>query len=86
MTSRFQAELAKLGRDWSDSNLSDQATDFMYEQIAPDERVVASGIVSISQRAEMTREFLAKNNQNVIVFYPLFAGDLPESEHGVVND
>ena len=86
MTARFQAELAKLGRDWSDSNLSDQATAFMYEQIAPDETVVASGLMSISQRAEMTREFLAKDNQNVIVFYPLFAGDLPESEFGGVND
>lgn len=86
MTARFQAELAKLGRAWSDSNLSDQATAFMYEQIAPDETVVASGLVSISQRAAMTREFLAKDNQNVIVFYPLYSGDLPESEHGVVND
>ena len=86
MTARFQAELAKLGRDWSDRNLSDQATAFMYEQIAPDETVVASGIVSISQRATMTREFLAKDNQNVIVFYPLFAGDLPESELGGLND
>ena len=86
MTARFQAELAKLGRDWSDRNLSHQATAFMYEQIAPDETVVASGLVSISQRAEMTREFLAKDNQNVIVFYPLVAGDLPDSELGVVND
>lgn len=82
MTARFQEELATLGRDWSDRNLSDQAAGFMYEQIAPDETVVASGIVSISQRAEMTREFLAKDNQNVIVFYPLFAGDLPEGELG----
>lgn len=86
MTARFQAELATLGRDWSDNKMSDQATAFMYEQIAPDETVVASGIVSISQRAAMTREFLAKDNQNVIVFYPLFAGDLPKSELGVVND
>jgi hypothetical protein len=86
MTARFQAELAKLGRDWSDSNLSDQATAFMYEQIAPDETVVASGIVSISQRATMAREFLAINNQNVIVFYPLYSGDLPESELGGLVD
>ena len=86
MTARFQAELVKLGRDWSDSNLSDQATAFMYEQIAPDETVVASGIVSISQRATMAREFLAKDNQNVIVFYPLYSGDLPESEFGGVDD
>ena len=86
MTSRFQAELAKLGRDWSDNSLSDQAAAFMYEQIAPDESVVGSGIVSISQRATMAREFLARDNQNVIVFYPLFVGDLPESEFGGVND
>lgn len=86
MTARFQAELAKLGRDWSDSILSDQATAFMYEQIAPDETVVASGIVSIGQRPELTREFLAKDNQNVIIFYPVFSGDLPESELGVTND
>ena len=86
MTARFQAELAKLGRDWSDNKLSDKATAFMYEQITPDETVVASGIVSISQRANVAREFLAKDNQNVIVFYPLFAGDLPESEFGGFND
>jgi hypothetical protein len=86
MTARFQAELAKQGRDWSDRNLSDQATAFMYEQIAPDETVAASGIVPIGQRPEMTREFLAKDNQNVIVFYPLFAGDIPESELGGLND
>jgi hypothetical protein len=86
MTARFQAELARLGRDWSDSNLSDQATAFMYEQIAPDEAVVASGIVSIGQRPELTREFLAKDNQNVIVFYPLLSGDLPEGELGGAND
>ena len=86
MTARFQSELAKLGRDWSDSNLSDQATAFMYEQIAPDETVVASGIVSVRQRPELTREFLAKDNQNVIVFYPLYSGDLPESELGGVVD
>jgi hypothetical protein len=58
----------------------------MYEQIAPDETVVASGIVSIRQRATVAREFLAKDNQNVIVFYPLFAADLPESEFGGFND
>jgi hypothetical protein len=86
MTARFQAELAKLGRDWSDNNLSDQATAFMHEQIAPDETVVASGIVSIAERAELTREFLAKDNQNVIVFYPLFEGDLPLEELGVDRD
>ena len=86
MTSRFQAEMAKLGRDWSDNSLSDKAAAFMYEQIAPDESVVGSGIVSISQRATMAREFLARDSQNVIVFYPLFVGDLPESEFGEVND
>ena len=86
MTARFQAELATRGRDWSDNKLSDKATAFMYEQITPDETVVASGIVSISQRANVAREFLAKDNQNVIVFYPLFAGDLPESEFGGFND
>jgi hypothetical protein len=86
MTARFQAELAKLGRDWSDSNLSDQAAGFIYEQIAPDETVVASGIVSIAQRATMAREFLAKDNQNVIVFYPLFQGDIPAELLGDIND
>jgi hypothetical protein len=86
MTARFEAELAKLGRDWSDRNLSDQAAGFMYEQIAPDETVVASGIVSINRRAAMTREFLAKDNQNVIVFYPLFAGEIPVIEFGEAND
>jgi hypothetical protein len=77
MTARFQAELAKLGRDWIDANLSDQAAAYIYEQIAPDETVVASGIVPVGQRTQMTSEFLAKDNQNVIVFYPLFSGDLP---------
>lgn len=86
MTARFQAELETKGRDWSDNLLSDQAVAFMYEQIAPDEIVVASGIVSISQRVELTREFLAKDNRNVIVFYPLFEGDLPASELGGVDD
>ena len=76
MTARFQAELAKLGRDWSDSKLSDQATAFLYEQIAPDETVVASGVVTIAKREQITREFLAKDCQNVIVFYPLFQGDI----------
>lgn len=80
MTARFQAELATLGRDWSDTNMSDQATAFMYEQIAPDETVVATGVVSVAQRQDITREFLAKDNQNVIVFYPISAEDL-----GVIN-
>jgi hypothetical protein len=77
MTARFQAELAKLGRDWSDNKTSDQATGYMYEQIAPDETVVASGVVTIAKREQITREFLAKDSQNVIVFYPLFKGDIP---------
>jgi hypothetical protein len=85
MTARFQAELATKGRDWSDNTLSDQAAAFMYEQIAPDETVVASGIVSISERSTLTREFLSKDNENVIVFYPLFPGDLPEDVFGAIN-
>lgn len=86
MTARFQAELATKGRDWSDNLLSDQAAAFMYEQIAPDETVVASGIVSISKRAELTSEFLAKDSRNVIVFYSVFEGDIPASELGGVDD
>jgi hypothetical protein len=86
MTVRFQAELAKRGRDWSDSNLSDQATAFMYEQIAPDETVVATGLVTHAKRNQISQEFLAKDNQNVIVFYPLFQGDIPSELLADIND
>jgi hypothetical protein len=86
MTARFQAELAKLGRDWSDSNLSDQATGFMYEQIAPDETVVATGLVTLAKRDKIARDFLAKDSQNVIVFYPLVEGDIPAELIEDVND
>ena len=86
MTARFQAELAKLGRDWSDSNLSDQATAFMYEQIAPDETVVATGLVTHAKRNQISQEFLARDSQNVIVFYPLFQGDIPAELLGDIND
>ena len=86
MTARFQAELAKLGRDWSDNKMSDQATGYIYEQIAPDETVVASGVVTIAKREQITREFLAKDSQNVIVFYPLFEGDIPVELLEDVND
>ena len=74
MTARFQAELAKLGRDWSDRNLSDQATAFMYEQIAPDETVVATGLVTHAKRDKIAQEFLAKDSQNVIVFFSVSPG------------
>jgi hypothetical protein len=86
MTARFQAELAKLGRDWSENIVSDQATGYMYEQIAPDETVVASGVVTIAKREQITWEFLAKDSQNVIVFYPLFEGDIPAELLEDVND
>lgn len=86
MTARFQAELATLGRDWSDKHMSDQATVFMYEQIAPDETVVATGLVTLAKRDKITKEFLAKDSQNVIVFYPLFRGDIPAELIEDVND
>jgi hypothetical protein len=78
MTSRFEAELAIRGRDWSDKDLAEHARAYMFEQISPDEKVVDSGIVSLDRRAEITRAFLEKDSKNVIVFYPLFTGDLPE--------
>lgn len=83
MTERFQAELAARGRDWSDTSVSDHVVGYLFEQIAPDESVVESGLVKESKRAEMTRDFLAKDNENAIVFYPLYEGDLPE---GVFED
>ena len=86
MTARFQAELAKLGRDWSDRNLSDQATAFMYEQIAPDETVVATGLVTPAKRQKIAKDFLAQDSQNVIVFYPLFQGDIPAELLADIND
>jgi hypothetical protein len=86
MTARFQAELAKLGRDWSDNKMSDQATAFMYEQIAPDETVVATGLVTHAKRNQISQEFLAKDSQNVIVFYPLFQGDIPIELLEDIND
>ena len=86
MTARFQAELAKLGRDWSDSNMSDQATAFMYEQIAPDETVVATGLVTLAKRQKIAQEFLARDSQNVIVFYPLFQVDIPAELLADIND
>ena len=86
MTARFQAELAKLGRDWSDNKMSDQATAFMYEQIAPDETVVATGLVTLTKRDKITKEFLAEDSQNVIVFYPLFQGDIPTEQLEDIHD
>jgi hypothetical protein len=86
MTERFQAELAARGRDWSDTIVSDNVVGYLFEQIAPDESVVESGLVKGSLRAEMTREFLAQDNQNVIVFYPLYEGDLPKSTFGGQHD
>jgi hypothetical protein len=79
MTERFQAELAARGRDWSDTHVSGNVVGYLFEQIAPDEQVVVGGLIRESKRAEMTREFLAQDNQNVIVFYPLYEGDLPKS-------
>jgi hypothetical protein len=86
MTARFQAELAARGRDWSDTVVSDQVVGYLFEQIAPDETVVVCGLIRKSKRAEMTREFLAQDNQNVIVFYPLYEGDLPDSAFGGNGD
>jgi hypothetical protein len=86
MTERFQAELAARGRDWSDTIVSDQVIGYLFEQIAPDETVVVCGLIRESKRAEMTREFLAQDNQNVIVFYPLYEGDLPTSAFGGNGD
>jgi hypothetical protein len=86
MTERFQAELAARGRDWSDTTVSDQVVGYLFEQIAPDETVVASGLIRDSKRAEMTRELLAQDNQNVIMFYPLYEGDLPDSAFGGNGD
>lgn len=86
MTERFQAELAARGRDWSDIFVSDHVVGYLFEQIAPDESVVESGLVKEAKRAEMTRDFLAKDNQNAIVFYPLYEGDIPESVFGDRHD
>ena len=86
MTERFQAELAARGRDWSDTIVSDNVVGYLFEQIAPDESVVESGLVKGSLRGEMTLEFLAQDNQNVIVFYPLYEGDLPKSTFGGQHD
>ena len=86
MSNRFQAELAARGRDWSDNVVSDQVIGYLFEQMAPDESVVASGLIRESKRAEMTREFLAQDNQNAIVFYPLFEGDIPLSVLGGEHD
>jgi hypothetical protein len=86
MSDRFQAELAARGRDWSDTVVSDQVIGYLFEQMAPDESVVASGLIRESKRAEMTREFLAQDNQNAIVFYPLFEGDIPLSVLGGEHD
>lgn len=76
MTARFEAEKAERGRDWSESNLSDQAAAYLYEMIAPDETVVGSGLVSRSQRQEITQDFLSQDNKNVIVFYEVSQQDL----------
>jgi hypothetical protein len=86
MSDRFQAELAARGRDWSHTVVSDQVIGYLFEQMAPDESVVASGLIRESKRAEMTREFLAQDNQNAIVFYPLFEGDIPLSVLGGEHD
>lgn len=86
MTARFQAQLATSGRDWSDNKLSDQATAFLYEQITPDETVAATGLVTRAKREKITREFLAKDSPNVIVFYPLFEGDIPAEFIEDIND
>ena len=86
MTERFQAELAARGRDWSDTHVSGNVVGYLFEQIAPDESVVESGLLKGSLRAAMTREFLAQDNQNVIVFYPLYEGDLPKSTFGGQHD
>jgi hypothetical protein len=86
MSDRFQAELAARGRDWSDTVVSDQVIGYLFEQMTPDESVVASGLIRESKRAEMTREFLAQDNQNAIVFYPLLEGDIPLSVLGGEDD
>jgi hypothetical protein len=86
MTERFQAELAARGRDWSDTIVSGRVIGYLFEQMAPDESVIASGLIRSSKRAEMTREFLAQDNQNAIVFYPLYEGDLPMSVLGGEHD
>ena len=86
MSDRFQAELAARGRDWSDTVVSDQVIGYLFEQMAPDESVIASGLIRKSKRAEMTREFLAQDNENAIMFYPLFEGDIPLSVLGGEHD
>jgi hypothetical protein len=78
--------LAARGRDWSDTIVSDHVVGYLFEQIAPDETGVASGLIRDSKRAEMTRELLAQDNQNVIMFYPLYEGDLPDSAFGGNGD
>jgi hypothetical protein len=86
MTERFQAELAARGRDWSDTIVSGWVIGYLFEQMAPDESVIESGLIRSSKRAQMTHDFLAQDTQNVIVFYPLYAGDVPESVFGEDHD
>lgn len=80
MTARFDREVLLKGRDWSNDEFSEGAVAFVYEQIAPDESVVASRIVSPELRSTITAQFVASDSKNVIVFYPLFDGEISPAE------
>jgi hypothetical protein len=76
MTARFESEISARGRDWSNDEYSDGAIAFTYEQIAPDESLVESRVVSPHLRQKITNDFLASDSRNAIVFYPLFEGEI----------
>ena len=76
MTARFESETSTRGRDWSNDEYSDGAVAFTYEQIAPDESLVESRVVSPELRRKITEDFMASDSQNAIVFYPLFEGEI----------
>jgi hypothetical protein len=79
MTQRFEEEMARHGRDWSKNENESGAIGFIYEQIAPDDSVVVSKLVSPELRKQITEEFLASESPNSIVFYPVFEEEIPRS-------
>jgi hypothetical protein len=79
MTKRFDEEMALHGRDWSKNENEYGSIGFLYEQIAPDDSVVVSKLVSPELRKQITEEFLASDSPNSIVFYPIFEEEIPRS-------
>jgi hypothetical protein len=86
MTKRFEEEMALHGRDWSKNENESGSIGFLYEQIAPDDSVVVSKLVSPQLRQHITNEFLASESPNAIVFYPVFEEEIPRSSiEGLTN-